>query len=105
MIEILWRPGVGGAIRIAALSALLLGLTGCEDKETDIARCQVEAYKALGAASLSMQTDYIKNCMRIVGYKYESAICASGQISLLWPSCFTPTGLIARAAEALSGRK
>jgi hypothetical protein len=95
-------------LKLAASLLLLLWLTGCEDKETVIARCKIEAYKTVGgSATLLTQADYVKSCMKVTGYIYLSGCEMSipKDAPNLLPYCFYATGLIAQGAESLFGKK
>jgi hypothetical protein len=88
-------------LTIAALAALSVsGLTGCEDKTTAMARCENDAYSALGDPEA--QVEYVKNCMLTAGYKPDPE-CAG--IAVHSPYCYTPAGLMAKIAAALRGRE
>ena len=84
---------------------LALALTGCnEDKEQQLARCQVEAQIAHGGATIydydPMVVDKVSNtiflCMQGYGYKFDLRlpVCAHKANSaqeVVRPECYRPT--------------
>ena len=85
---------------MAALG-LMLALCACDNAETTMAKCRMEAMKALGAASTDRSAlgGFIQSCMIAAGYGV-SAGCTDVSISGQWLVCYEPKGLIAKLSNA-----
>ncbi len=87
---------------IFAITAAL-ALSACEDKETAFARCKIEALRDLTSAATNdhLLSQHIRSCMRLAGFK--TPVCTSYFGLANWPSCYEPTGVIAKALERVGG--
>jgi hypothetical protein len=89
--------------RALAAFAILVTLGACEDQPTALARCRVEGFKALGAASTeSNLASCVQSCMRVAGYK-TTGVCTWAPSIAYQLSCYLPDSLLARAANLNGG--
>jgi hypothetical protein len=81
--------------------ALPLGLGGCDDTETTMAKCRLEAMRALGSAATNQSAlgSYIRSCMVVAGYAVSES-CTDASISAQWLECYEPKGVIAKLSNA-----
>jgi hypothetical protein len=77
-------------------------LCGCEDRETVMARCRMEAIRVAGTGH--QQIPYARACMTKAGYRYDPAQCGAGALSgnELWTKCYEANSVGTRLAELFS---